>query len=144
MKTYKVCLKSLTNPIRKQTKQKIQINFLYYSSKQSPSLQLTFDNVCTSLGNDQQRPPVESIAERLSHDLRWLSCLQKSIFDDHLKKGKQEEIQRSHIREVRRVTKHSYHLLSQEHYRGAASILVLWKSDQTCQICCSNVFKTTW
>ena len=35
-------------------------------------------------------------------------------FDGRLQAGKEEEVRRSQIREVRRVTKHSYHLLSQE------------------------------
>ena len=36
------------------------------------------------------------------------------IFDGHLQAGEQEEDRRSQIRGVRRVIKHSYHLLSQE------------------------------
>ena len=36
-------------------------------------LKHTFDNVRTASGNNQQRPYVESIAERLSHDFWWNS-----------------------------------------------------------------------
>ena len=59
-------------------------------------------------------PSVELITEWLSHDLRWHSRPQKYTFDGRLQAGKQEEVCRSQIRGVRRVIKHSYHLLSQE------------------------------
>ena len=57
------------NPIIKQTKQKYeQIFFISFQNSRHP-LQDTFNNVRTASGNNQKKPPVESIGERHSHDL---------------------------------------------------------------------------
>ena len=73
---YKVCLKSSVNPIRKQTKQNIQTNFLSALQNSCHLLQHKFVNLRTASGNNQERPPVESITEWLSYDLWWHSSLQ--------------------------------------------------------------------
>ena len=68
---YTVCLRSSVNPTRKQTKQKIQTIFFIALQNISHPLQHTLDTVRTA--SVQQRPLVESIAERLSHDFLWHS-----------------------------------------------------------------------
>ena len=45
-----------------------QILFIALQNSRHP-LQHMFDNIHTTSGNNQQRPPVESITEWLSHDL---------------------------------------------------------------------------
>ena len=66
---YTVYLKSLVSYIRKHTKQKIQKIFFIALQNSRHRLQHTFDNIHTASINNQQRPPVESISERLPHDL---------------------------------------------------------------------------
>jgi hypothetical protein len=52
---YVVCLKSSVNGTRKQTKQKIQINFIDLQNNRHSS-QHTVGNVSKASGNCQQRP----------------------------------------------------------------------------------------
>ena len=72
-------------------------------------------------------------------------------FSGHLQAGNQEEVHRSQIREVRRVIKHSYHLLRQELVHMCRGIILeqhlfsspvqLWPNPS---VSCSNWFKTAW
>ena len=90
-------------------KTKIYKQILFDALQNSRNLlQHKFDNVHTASRNNQERPNVESIAERLSHDLWWHSHPQKCAFDSFLQARKQEEVCRSQIRRVRRVMKNSY------------------------------------
>ena len=128
---YTVCQKSSVNPIKKQ---KIQIFFIALQNNRHP-LQHTFDNVHTASGNNKQRPPVESIAEWLSRDLWWHSRPKNVILWWPPSSGETGRSPQEPTQGVRRVIKHSYHLLSQKlphtdrtgvqgHYRGAASIFL--------------------
>ena len=65
---HSVC-KKFGESCQKTNKTTDKIIFFIALQNSHHPLQHTFDNVRTANGNNQQRPPVESIAERLSHDL---------------------------------------------------------------------------
>ena len=153
---YTVCPKRSVNPLRKQTKQRCKQIFSISLQNSRHPLQHTFDNVRTASGNNQQMPRVESIAERLSHDLWWHSRPQNV----HLWWPPSRGEKRKKSAEVKlgekggwsstatifwaRIWRTRIALCVEALSWNSIHFRVLYNSGRTHQIRCSNRFKTAW